>query len=123
MEGNPATLFRIFDYLTASLTGLTTALLVFLLVSPRWPMVLGMALGMALGVASLGLVFVGLGWVAGPFEIIMPGKFIGMIVGMAGGMWAASGGATLGGLFAFGVTAGLILAAVFHLYDKTLHGE
>ena len=123
MEGNPATLFRIFDYLTASLTGLTTALLVFLLVSPRWPMVLSMVLGMALGVASLGLVVVGLGWVAGAFEIIMPGKFIGMIVGMAGGMWAASGGATLGGLLAFGVTAGLILAAVFHLYDKTLHGE
>ena len=123
MEGNPATLLRIFDYLTASLTGLTTALLVFLLVSPRWPMVLSMALGMALGVASLGLVVVGLGWVAGAFEIIMPGKFIGMIVGMAGGMWAASGGATLDGLLAFGVTAGLILAAVFHLYDRTLHGE
>jgi hypothetical protein len=124
MKFNLAIILRIYDYLTAILTGFITAMLVFWLVSPLWAIPLGMVVGMALGIAALLIVIVSLGWIAGAFEIIMPGKYIGMIVGMAGGMWKTmEGGATMIGLVTFGAFIGLVLAAIFHAYDRSLHGE
>jgi len=80
-----AGILRIYDYLTAMLTGFITAMLAFWLVSTEWPVLLGMVVGMVLGIAALLIVIVGFGWIAGAFEIMMPGKFIGMIVGAGGG--------------------------------------
>lgn len=124
MKSNLAIILRIYDYLTSILTGFIAAMLVFWLVSPAWAILLGMVVGMALGVAALLIVLVFFGWIAGVFEIIMPGKYIGMIVGMAGGMWKTmEGGTTMIGLVTFGSIIGLLLAAIFHAYDRSLHGE
>ncbi len=124
MRSNLAIILRIYDYLTAIFTGFITAMLVFWLVSPTWPVLLGMIVGMALGIVALLIVMVSLGWIAGAFEIIMPGKFIGMTVGMAGGMWKTmADGTTMIGLIIFGIFIGLVLAAIFHVYDRSIHGE
>lgn len=124
MKSNLAMILRIYDYLTAIVTGFIAAILVFWLVSPAWPILLGIVVGMALGIAALLIVIVSLSWLAGAFETIMPGKFIGMIVGMAGGMWKTMvGGTTMIGLIIFGVFIGLVLAAIFHVYDRSIHGE
>ena len=123
MESNSTTIFRIYDYLTAMLTGFIAALLVFWLVSPEWPIVLCMIVGMVFGSVSLLTVFAGLGWIAGSFEIFMPGMFIGMIVGMTGGMWIKMGDPTMFILLIYGVFTGFVLSAIFHCYDRSLHGE
>ena len=124
MKSNLAIILRMYDYLTSILTGFIAAMLVFWLVSPAWAILLGMVVGMALGVAALLIVLVFFGWIAGAFEIIMPGKYIGMIVGMAGGMWKTmESGTTMIGLVTFGAIIGLVLAAIFHVYDRSLHGE
>ncbi len=123
MESNSTTIFRIYDYLTAMLTGFIAALLVFWLVSPEWPIVLCMMVGMMLGIVSLLTVFAGLGWIAGSFEIFMPGMFIGMIVGMTGGMWMKMGDPTMIFLLIYGVFTGFVLSAIFYGYDRSLHGE
>jgi len=118
-----AGILRIYDYLTAMLTGFITAMLAFWLVSTEWPVLLGMVVGMVLGIAALLIVIVGFGWIAGAFEIMMPGKFIGMIVGAGGGMWKTMGGTTMIDLATLGVFTGLVLAVIFHAYDRSLHGE
>ncbi len=124
MRSNLAIILRIYDYLTAILTGFITAMLVFWLVSPSWSILLGIIVGTALGISALFIVIVSLGWIAGAFEIIMPGMFIGMTVGMAGGMWKMmADGTTMIGFITFGIFIGLVLAAIFHAYDRSIHGE
>lgn len=83
----------------------------------------GMLCGMLIGMIGLLAVFVVFGWIAGGFEIIMPGMFIAVITGMGGGMTAASGDTAAGGMAAFGIVTGLALQTIFRLYDISLHGE
>ncbi len=122
-ESQTAIILRGYDYLASGLTGFLTAILVFWVISPMWPMLLGMLTGMALGIVVLLLMIVCMGWIAGSFEIIMPGKIIAMIVGMGGGMWAAADHVSACDLVLFGISTGLIVAAGFHIYDRSLHGE
>lgn len=123
MKSKIAIILRIYDYLISSLAGLFTAMLVFLVISPKWSMLPGMLTGMVLGLAVLMLIIICLGWIAGSFEIIMPGKFIVMIVGMGGGMWVTMAGPPAIDLALFGVFTGIAVAGVFHIYDNSLHGE
>jgi len=116
-------LLRTYDYLVSTLTGLGTAMLVSWLVSPTWSMATAMLVGVLAGLAALALAIFSLGWIAGAFEILMPGKFIVMIVGMGGGMWVVMDSPTRARMAALGIMAGIVMQGVFHLYDNFLHGE
>ena len=78
---------------------------------------------MILGIAALIVVFLALGWIAGAFEILMPGMSIVMVVGMVCGMWVTMASPKISALLLFGFIAGLCIAVVFHLYDMSFHGE
>ena len=123
MKSSSAIILRLFDYLTSILTGILTAMLVYGVVSPAWSMPVAMIAGMGLGLVALMLMVISLGWVAGSFEIIMPGKLIAMIVGMGGGMGVTQASLTAVDLAAFGFFVGLVVAICFHSYDKSLFGE
>ena len=123
MERDIGGLLRLLDYFTAMLTGAGSALLVHYLIPSGWPAVAGMVSGMLIGLPFLLLVMMGFIWIGGDFQIIMPGMPIVMITGMGGGMMAAAGDTTTGGMAAFGIVTGLVLQTIFRLYDISLHGE
>lgn len=122
-EGNIAIVLRVYDYATACVAGVLAAWLASFIISPQWSMPVGMIAGMAVGFVSLAAMFIGLGWIAGGFEIIMPGMFITMGVGMSSGMWITAGDPSTTTLMVFGVFISLYVGAIFHGYDKSLHGE
>lgn len=123
MERDIGGLLRLLDYFTTMLTGGGSALLVHYLIPSGWPAVAGMLCGMLIGLPFLLLVMMGFIWIGGDFQIIMPGMPIVMITGMGGGMMAAAGDTTTGGMAAFGIVTGLVLQTIFRLYDISLHGE
>ncbi len=116
-------LFKLFFYFVAIINGGGAALAVSFLVPSTWPMMGGMFAGMAIGVAVLVLSFLSLGWVAGPFEIMMPGMFIVKIAGMASGMWITMGDPKRETLVALGLITGFVVQLIFNLYDRALQGE
>ena len=123
MERDIGGLLRLLDYFTAMLTGVGSALLAHYLIPSGWPAVAGMLGGMLLGIPFLLLVMMGFIWIGGDFQIIMPGMPIVMITGMGGGMMAAAGDTTTGGMALFGIVTGLVIQTIFRLYDISLHGE
>lgn len=123
MEKNYSTLLRFSDYCAAMLTGTLTAFLVHLAIGDGWPMFLGMFAGMALGTVSLLVAIIIFARFGGIFEIVMPGMLITMLVGMAGGMWVTAGSPFRGELLIFGLLSGLYIQSLFHLWDRSLHGE
>jgi hypothetical protein len=122
-DGNNPLLFRLLDYVAGVLSGVISALFTALVVSPNWPLPVGMFSGMILGMAALMIVFLALGWIAGGFEMLMQGMSIVMVVGMVCGMWITMASPKISGLLLFGFFAGLCIATVFHFYDKSMHGE
>ncbi|GMT41880.1 MAG: hypothetical protein IEMM0002_0291 [bacterium] len=123
MERMTPTLLMIFDYFAAMLAGCASAVLVAVFIQSGWPISVGMFTGMLLGMIVLVISVLALGWVGGVFEIVMPGMFIVMIVGMVCGMSKTSGNADVGQMVMFGLVTGLVIQSVFHLYNKSLHGE
>lgn len=121
-DGNNPLLFRLLDYVAGVLSGVISALFTAVVVSPNWPVPVGMFSGMILGMAALVVVFLALGWIAGGFEILMQGMSIVMVVGMLSGMWITMASPKISALLLFGFFAGLCIAMVFHLYDKSMHG-
>ncbi len=123
MENKTSILLRLSDYLVAVLIGSLCATVVYLAVSSSWSMPAAMLAGMALGMVVMIAVILPFALVGGIFEIIMPGMFIAMIVGMAGGMWVAAINTPAVVLIGFGFLTGLLIHGLFHLYDRSLHGE
>jgi len=113
----------LFDYLVAMLIGCASALLTALVVSSGWPVIVGMFAGMILGMVVLLLAVITLGWVGGAFEMVMPGMFIAMVSGMVCGMAAVSGDTSAVDMAAFGIAVAVVIQFVFHLYDRSVHGE
>lgn len=116
-------LLTLFDYLVAMLVGCASALLTAFVVSSGWPVIAGMLAGMILGMVVLALAVITLGRVGGAFEIVMPGMFTVMATGMVCAMAAVSEGTTAADMAIFGAVVGVVIQSVFHLYDKSVHGE
>ncbi len=123
MEGNAAWSLRWVDYVSTLLAAGVTAGVVRLLIPSHWPALVGMILGMLLGMVVLLIIFLGFSLLAGPFGILMPGMPAAMIAGMVCGMMMTAQKASLLDALIVGALIGLGTAAVFHLYDWSLHGE
>ncbi len=123
MENKTVILLRLSDYLVAVLIGSLCATVVYLAVSSSWSMPAAMLAGMALATVVMIAVILPFALVGGIFEIVMPGMCIAMMVGMAGGMWVAAINPSAVELIGFGFMAGFCVQAIFHLYDRSLHGE
>jgi hypothetical protein len=96
---------------------------VWLLIPSDWPALVGMVLGMLLGMVVLLIVFLSFSLLVGPFSILMPGMPAAMMTGMVCGMMMTAEKAVLVDALTVGVLIGLATAVVFHLYDRSLHGE
>jgi prepilin signal peptidase PulO-like enzyme (type II secretory pathway) len=118
MERDSTWTLRCVDYVSATLAGGVAAGVVSLLIPSDWPGLMGMILGMVFAL----VVCMGFSLLAGPFGILMPGMTAGMIAGMVCGM-RMTGEAPLEEALAAGALIGLGTAVVFHLYDRSLHGE
>lgn len=123
MEARNAYFFRTIDYCAVLLTGTLTSFFVKLVVPPDWFMLFGMFTGMALGMVALIISIILFSRFSGLFEILMPGMLTAMIVGMASGMWVTMGDPMGGELMVFGFIVGFYLQGLFHLHDKSMHGE
>ncbi len=123
MERGSAWPLRCVDYVSTLLAAVATAGVVSLLIPSHWPALVGMFLGMLLGMVVLLIVFLGFSLLAGPFGILMPGMTAAMITGMVCGMMMTAQKASLVNALTVGALIGLGTAAVFHLYDWSLHGE
>ena len=123
MNRDSAGLLRCVDYVSTLLAGVATAGVVSLLIPSHWPALVGMFLGMLLGMVVLLIVFLSFALLAGPFGILMPGMTASMISGMVGGMMVTAEKAPLVDALMVGALIGLGVAVLFHLYDRSLHGE
>ena len=115
--------FRLFDYCVAMLAGAVTASLTTLLVPLGWPAPLGMLLGMVVAMMLFFVLLLPVQLVSSPFEFAVPGMFLLMPLGMICGMASTRHNLSYLGLAALGLLAGLLVQGVFHLYDRSLHGE
>lgn len=115
--------FRLFDYCVAMLAGAVTASLTTFLVPLGWPAPLGMLLGMVLAMMLFFVLLLPVQLVSSPFEFAVPGMFLLMPLGMICGMASTRHNPSYLGLAALGLLAGLLVQGVFHLYDRSLHGE
>jgi hypothetical protein len=79
-------LFKILDYILASLMGAGTFIAVSLVVSTSWNMLFAMLVGMVLGTAVLICAVLLFSSFSTPFEIFPVGMIITMFTGMASGM-------------------------------------
>jgi len=116
-------LLRVLDYLVVAAAAGVTALLAGYLVPSGWPAAAGMFAGMLLGMPVLLILVLALSWIVNAFETLMPGMPAVMIAGMYGGMTAVNGNPNPTSLFTAGICVGLLVQAVFHVYDLSLHGE
>lgn len=114
---------RISDYFVAVLIGSLSAVAIHFVVSPAWSMPTAMFAGMALAMVVMTMLILPFSLMGGIFEIIMPGMFIANITGMTSGMWIVISDPPLSDLWAFGFLTGLLIQGLFHLYDRSLHGE
>lgn len=123
MDSKRDVIFRFLDYGLAMSLGGAVTLFAVILVPDGWSRFIGMVLGMLLGMAVLlGVLFL-IQLISTPFEVAMPGMIIVMIMGMIGGMSTSLEDDNWTSLVTIGLSVGFLVQLIFHLYDRSLHGQ